>query len=71
VRNNGCFYLGEVDGNSIPMGRGVEIYKSGGIFIKYFSKERQSTGNFAYIHPNGRVDLGNYYKDSNNELQRT
>ncbi len=54
-------YYGEVNAGN-RHGRGISIFNNGVIHIGYFENGGCATGNYIYIYPDGKFQVGEYYE---------
>ena len=62
---NHDLYMGEVDEDGRPHGRGARISKYGGLFEGHF-KDGQRHGRGRLIYPSGQYFEGEFWKDHQN-----
>ncbi len=54
-------YYGQLNADGKEHGRGIKILDLGTIHIGYFENGVWSTGNYIYIYPDGRFNVGERY----------
>ncbi len=62
--------FGEVNANNRMHGRGIKIWKDGGISIGYYENGLLSTGNYINILHYGKFRVGEYYTKDGIEMVR-
>ena len=53
--------IGELNERNNLHGRGIEIYKSGNFYIRYFKNGCQTIGNYIHIYNGGIVNVGELF----------